>query len=374
MWSSRPGPRSTPSARRGAVVALTGAFAVTLAACGSSGTTAVDATPISQAASPSAAGASATPATSATATTAPATSAAPSDSPITSESPSLADSTSPSAAESPPPSPSPSPSGPTLPDGSRVVFPMHRVVAIYGTPTGGIKRDILDRLTPASAVEKVKEQAKAYSASTKPVLPAFEVIAQIANGSPGADGLYATFYDDDQISKWVDAATKAGLLVVLDLQPGQGDFLSGAKHLQKFLEKPNVGLALDAEWHMAKGEVPGTVIGTVTAGQVNEVSSWLADLVTKNNLPQKILVVHEFVDSAVIGRKDITLHPDQLASVIHIDGFGGQTVKKEKYAALHTERRGEYNGFKLFYQDDVGLFQPSDILGFKPTPDLITYQ
>lgn len=265
------------------------------------------------------------------------------------------------------------PAGPTLPDGSRQIFPQHRVVAYYGTANGSISRDVLDRLSPTAAAKQAKAQAAKYAGGGRPVLPAFEVIAQIANGSPGDDGLYASFYDDAQIAKWVDAAAKEGMLVVLDLQPGQGDFLSAAKHLQKFLEKPNVGLALDAEWHMAKGQVPGTVIGTVDAAQVNQVSTWLAGLTRSKGLPQKLFVVHQFVSDAVTGRAQIAL-PPELATVIHVDGFGGAENKKEKYAALRSTRRGEYNGFKLFFTDDVGLLSPKDVLALRPAPDLVTYQ
>jgi len=268
--------------------------------------------------------------------------------------------------------PTPTSAG-ALPDGTRTIFPGHRVVAYYGTANGGISRDVLDRVGPAEGVKQVKARAAEYAGGGRPVLPAFEVIAQIANGSPGSDGNYATFYDDDQIARWVDAATKAGMLVVLDLQPGQGDFLTGAKHLRKWLTRPNVGLALDAEWHMAKGQVPGTVIGTIDAAQVNEVSAWLAELTAAAGLPQKLFVVHQFVESAVTSKPQIALRPG-LATVIHVDGFGGAAAKRSKYADLHTTRPGQYNGFKLFLQDDVGLLAPRDVLGLKPAPDLITYQ
>jgi hypothetical protein len=41
---------------------------------------------------------------------------------------------------------------------------------------------------------------------------------------------------------------------------------------------------------------------------------------------------------------------------------------------LKTKRKGFHNGFKLFYDEDVNMFSPREVLGIKPRPDLITYQ
>ena len=62
-----------------------------------------------------------------------------------------------------------------------------------------------------------------------------------------------------------------------------------------------------------------------------------------------------------------------LATVIHIDGFGGRAVKLSKYDQLHV-LPPFYNGLKLFYDEDIDIFQPSDVLALQPTVDFITYQ
>jgi hypothetical protein len=47
---------------------------------------------------------------------------------------------------------------------------------------------------------------------------------------------------------------------VLDIQPGRGDFLTEVRRYERFLREPDVGLALDAEWSMRAGQVPGETI------------------------------------------------------------------------------------------------------------------
>ena len=60
---------------------------------------------------------------------------------------------------------------------------------------------------------------------------------------------------------------------------------------------PNVHLGIDPEFSMKGGQAPGKVIGTFDAADVNYASEYLANLVKKNNLPPKILVLHRFDSS-----------------------------------------------------------------------------
>ena len=47
-----------------------------------------------------------------------------------------------------------------------------------------------------------------------------------------------------------------------------------------------MSLALDPEWRMEAGEVPGQTIGSVDAEEVNAVSNWLANIVRRRDLPR----------------------------------------------------------------------------------------
>ena len=79
------------------------------------------------------------------------------------------------------------------------------------------------------------------------MIPAFEIIATVAQASPGRSGAYSDETSVRALRPWVEAATKAGLYVTLDLQPGRANLLAQAKRYRSLLRLPDVGLALDPE-------------------------------------------------------------------------------------------------------------------------------
>ena len=110
-----------------------------------------------------------------------------------------------------------------------------------------------------------------------------ELIAVAAAAHPGEGERYNTRQDDAVIRRYLRAAREAKALLVLDIQPGRSDFFTEATRLERWLQEPDVGLALDPEWRMGPGEVPGQVIGSVDAREVNAVSAWLSQLVERND-------------------------------------------------------------------------------------------
>jgi hypothetical protein len=272
-----------------------------------------------------------------------------------------------SAAEEPPAMPKPV----ELPRGGRDIFPKHRVVAYYGAPQSE-ELGALGIGTPASAARRLERQAKAYVRPDRPVLPALELIAVIANADAGQDGLYRTRQTDAVIGRYLRAARRAKALLLLDIQPGASDFFTEATRLKRWLREPDVGLALDPEWRVGPGEVPGQVIGHVDSREVNAVTAWLEKLSAKNDLPEKLVVVHQFTDDMV---DDTTLKArDGLQIVLNADGFGTAPVKKSKYDAFTRRAPGFEPGFKLFYEEDVGLMTPRHVLRLRPPPDFVVYE
>ena len=108
-----------------------------------------------------------------------------------------------------------------------------------------------------------------------------------------------------------------------------------AKRWAWALEDPWVGLALDPEWRMGPRQVPGRVIGSVGAAEVNKVSAWLSDLVEREGLPEKPFVLHQF-RSTMIRDVERVKRRDGLATVQHADGFGN---RRQKLATYHTLAR-----------------------------------
>jgi hypothetical protein len=260
-----------------------------------------------------------------------------------------------------------------LPRGGRRLLPDYRVVAYYGAPQDK-QLGALGIGSPAHAVRELTRQAKGYARKTRPVMPALELLAVIARGDAGRDGRYRLRQPDAVIRRYLRAARKAKALLVLDIQPGRSDFFTEATRLRKWLKEPDVGLALDPEWHVSAGQVPGQVIGSVSAREVNATSAWLAQLVARRKLPEKLFLVHQFTPD-MVPVKALKKRPG-LATVINVDGFGEPIVKIAKYRSFARTARaaGFRTGFKLFYQEDTGLMTPRAVLRMPPPPDVVVYE
>ncbi len=261
---------------------------------------------------------------------------------------------------------------PQLPGGGRTLYPGHRLVALYGT-SGSAALGDLGVGTPAQAAQRLRARLGAYRRRSGPrVLPAFEFIGTVAARAPGPDNDYRTFRPAADVRRYLRAVRKIGGIFVVDVQPGRADFLAEAKHYAKLLEEPDVSLALDPEWSMGPTEIPGQVIGHTDGATINRVSAWLADLVRRKHLPQKLLIIHQFTDAMVLHRPAIKPRKG-LAITFNVDGFGARPVKRERFRAL-AGHRPFFTGFKLFLTQDVNRFKPAEVLRFRPAVLFVDYQ
>ncbi len=261
---------------------------------------------------------------------------------------------------------------PELPGGGRRLFPDKRIVAFYGNPRDD-ELGVLGIGSPAQAAKKLVRQARGYQTKSRGVLPAFELTSTIATAAPGEDGRYRMHEPDSLIRRYHRAARKAGALLILDIQPGTAQFGPEVERLEKWLKEPDVSLALDPEWHVPEGSVPGKVIGSMDADAVNATAAYLSGLVKKYDLPEKLLLVHRFTDDMIA--RDERLRPfPGVQTVVNVDGFGGREVKVAKYRAVAARTPSVKRGFKLFYKEDVGLMQPRSVMGMQPRPDVVVYE
>ena len=268
------------------------------------------------------------------------------------------------------PTPTPEPLA-ELPRGGRTILPDYRVVAYYGAP----QDDELGALgigSPASAVKKLNAQAKGYDRKTRPVMPALELIAVVAAAHPEEGGRYNLRQSDTVIRRYLKAARKAKALLILDIQPGRSDFFTETKRLRKWLKEPDVSLALDPEWRMGPDEVPGQVIGSVSAQEINVTTDWLNKLTKREKLPQKLVLIHQFTDD-MVPEKEIK-ERSELSIVLNVDGFGTQSLKVAKYKEFTKQATGLRHGFKLFYKEDLGTMTPAAVMRLQPRPDVVVYE
>jgi hypothetical protein len=258
-----------------------------------------------------------------------------------------------------------------LPLGGRRIFPDFRVVAFYGAPQSHAL-GALGIGSPDQAAQRLERQAKPYVKKTRPVLLAFELLADVANRDPGPDGMYRTRQPPSIIERYLRAARRHKALLVLDIQPGHADFLTETRHLDRWLREPDVGLALDPEWH-TPGAVPGTVIGSVQAATVNAVARHVAAIVRDHDLPEKLFVVHQFTPNMIAGKAQVQ-QPPGLAVTMNVDGFGDRPNKISKYHEFTHDGTRFRRGYKLFYEEDTNLMAPRSVLALQPPPDFVVYE
>lgn len=265
--------------------------------------------------------------------------------------------------------------GNELPGGGYRMFPDRRLVALYGHPDGGAL-GVLGEQPVGEAVVRAQEQAAVYAELVEqPVVPTFELIATVASAGAGERGDYSRRTGVATLRPWVDAARDAGMYVVLDLQSGRTDFLSQAKEYEELLREPHVGLALDPEWRLGPSQVHLRQIGSVSGHEVEEVATWLAELVRAHDLPQKLLIVHQFKLTMIRDRAAIDASRPELATLIQMDGQGSQGAKLGTYATIVRDAPpGVWWGWKNFHDEDVPTRSPADTVALDPSPVFISYQ
>ncbi|MDR3519525.1 MAG: hypothetical protein P4L63_01385 [Candidatus Pacebacteria bacterium] len=260
-----------------------------------------------------------------------------------------------------------------------VLLPFNRIVAYYGN-LYSTKMGVLGEYPEDQMLQMLEGEVKKWEVAdpSTPVIPALQYIAVVAQGSPGASGMYRARMPFSEIDKVIAMAAKINAIVFLDVQVGLSNVQTEVPLLQKYLKMPNVELAIDPEFSMKTGAHPGTVIGTFDATDINFVSNYLANLVDQNNLTPKILVVHRFTEGMITNYKQIKTTPE-VQIVMNMDGWGDQAHKIATYKEFIYEEPVQFTGIKLFYKNDLtvpgsAMLTPAQILKLNPEPIYIQYQ
>lgn len=271
-----------------------------------------------------------------------------------------------SAARMSPPAQSQAPVDPSL-------LRTHLLVTFYGNPHSRAM-GVLGHATGAARASALRAQARAYVRLTdKRVLPAYQLVTVVAQATAGTDGRWRRRESRGVIEGLLAEARAHEFHLVLDVQPGRADLAQELEHLRPYLAEPDVHLALDPEFDMDEGQVPGRALGHTRAGDVNLAISFLASLVSTHRLPPKVFIVHQFTLGMLPDKRKIVPAP-MIDLVLDMDGFGSQALKLSSYRAVMRQQPLEFAGIKLFYTIDTGLFSPAQVMALTPTPSVVIYQ
>lgn len=258
------------------------------------------------------------------------------------------------------------------------IMPRRRIVAFYGNPRS-TRMGILGELPPDRMLRRLDQEVSAWERADPgtPVQPALHLIAVMASAAPGADDLYRVRMPARVIEQVLGWARQRQAIVFLDIQPGRSSIREELQHLLPYLGRPDVHLALDPEWAMDPDEVPGRVIGSLDAADVNHATQTLADLVARHGLPPKVLVVHRFTQGMLTNVQDLDIDP-RVQLVLNMDGWGPPAQKIAAYRAFVAPARVPFTGFKIFFRNDrrngSRLLTPAELLRLEPVPYYIQYQ
>ena len=261
------------------------------------------------------------------------------------------------------------------------LLPGKRIVAYYGNPHSQ-KMGVIGEYPEATMLAMWDSTVHAWSIAdpATPVVPAIHLVTVVAQGAPGADGMWRRREDASMIEKTYAWAKSRNGILFLDIQASHSTLQQELPALLQYLERPDVHLGVDPEFYMhydKEGARPSSRIGTMMASDINYVIRTLDRLVTEKHLPPKVLVVHRFTRKMVPDAEQIQPTPN-VQVVMHMDGWGPPWLKLDSFRDYIVNHPVQFTGIKLFYHNDTkkgdALLLPSELLRLRPTLSYIQYQ
>lgn len=129
---------------------------------------------------------------------------------------------------------------------------------------------------------------------------------------------------------------------------------------------------------MDAGQVPGRAYGHTTGAELNQTAKYLASLVQRHDLPEKVMVYHQVAASVVRKESGLEDH-DGVVLIKSVDGLGPPESKINTYRVVNkTTPKFVHAGFKLFFTEDRRgggrLMSPKEVLALRPRPEYVMYE
>ena len=249
-----------------------------------------------------------------------------------------------------------------------------RMVTYYGSPKGwGL--GILGESAREYMTWDLKRLALEYQALSPDrfVLPTYHMVTTVADGYPGEDENYNHHVEMEVIEDWIAAAEEGNVAVIIDLQLAHADLQEEFDRIKHLLHRPHVHLALDPEFIMEEGQLPGQHLGKISAEQVNDIQAQLEEIALAVGL-NRVLIVHQFEDKMFPDKENLIDYP-HVELVIDADGVSSIWNKLYDYNQYVGEPGFEYGGIKIFFKYDAApLLTPLDVMYMEPVPAVIVHQ
>ena len=238
-------------------------------------------------------------------------------------------------------------------------LPTSRVVALYGAPQMG--QTILGIKSPDGRGAQARRASRPVRGARRApgrrrLRPRHGVRDRRRRAATASTAAARTTRSSRSTSSRRGAA---GARLILDIQPGRSTFLDEIRELREWMLQPDVDVALDPEWNVGPRGIPGRTQGKVSAPQAERGSpANLAAAVRDHGLPPKLLVVHQFRQGSIRGRRRRSASATACRRSSTSTGSAPLPPKQAGYAALSVPRL--FDGFSLFYRRDTPLMRPAD--------------
>jgi hypothetical protein len=254
------------------------------------------------------------------------------------------------------------------------VLPQHQIVSYYGNPYTELM-GILGSDDLETVADLLEVQAARYDKLNGPldVIPAIHLVYAVAQPHPTDNNLYLQYVDEETVNRYIALVEERDMLLFLDLQIGRSSVGDEVEKILPYLRHPNVHLALDPEFAVDSRYVPGEIIGSLDASDIDLAQTMLQNLVVAERLPSKLLMVHQFLDEMVVGGDSIDQYPG-VELIVDMDGFGSADVKRATYEKYAGRSYATHAAIKLFFDYDTNLMSEQDVLFLEPTPAVVIYQ
>jgi hypothetical protein len=276
--------------------------------------------------------------------------------------------------EAPPPvepAPAPEPSPPPPPAS---VLANNQVVVFYGSPNHP-GMGILGVFPPEESAQRVKAEAAVYDSlnGDRGAVPALDLIYATVQSEPTSNGLYLRYLKDDVVRTYLELADRYDLQVILDLQIGRGNVAEEVRKIEPYLHNPRVHVAIDPEYAVGPNGVPLRTPGRISGADINEVQGYLSDLIAREGLPPKMLIIHQYLEGTVIDGEATQVVPN-VDLVVNMDAFGNPQEKQQKYQMFSARPYAEHRSFNIFLRHDDHVLSEEEAIALNPSPDVIFYQ
>lgn len=250
----------------------------------------------------------------------------------------------------------------------------NQVVAYYGTPNAPAL-GILGQFEPEEAAQKLEDHVANIDRLNGPrgATGAMDLIYGMAIAEPGPEGNHVGYLDDDIVEQYIDIAEEHDLQLILDLHIAQSDPLTEVKRVERFLKNPRVHVAIDGEYAVGPGGIPLDSLGQVTADQMNDVQEYVDELVRENDLPKKMVIMHQFMDETLVDGEKIREY-DNVDFVLNMDAWGDTASKHERYEHFASKPWAHRMSYNIFMQLDDRVEPDRELVRLAPKADMFMYQ